>query len=121
MTTTTHITRDAAHCQVQFTASSPRREMCDVTTAMFVINHTSVEMLRWVVARLVTALQMYFTMMTITMVTRDAAHHQVQVTVMSPVGEMWSVTTQHFTTQHTRVAMENVRTVTKTLCVRLRR
>ena len=89
MMTIRNMTRDAAHHPVQVTARSPLREMCDVTTAVFVnIQHTSVEILRWDVTRLVTALQMYFPGMTITMMTRDAAHHQAQVAASSPVGEM---------------------------------
>ena len=79
---------DAAHHQVQVTARSQLREMCDVRTAVFVLNHTSVEILGWEMTRLVIALQMYYLIVTMRHITRDAAHHQVQVTVRSPVGEM---------------------------------
>ena len=80
-------TRDAAHHQDQVTVKSARREMCDVTTAMFAIFHTCAEIRGWVTTRLVTALLMYFPMLT-TSITRDAALHQVKDTVRSPMGEM---------------------------------
>ena len=56
--------KDAVHHQVEVTARSPRREMCDVTTAMFAIFHTCAEIRGWVTTRLVTALLMYSRMMT---------------------------------------------------------
>ena len=83
--TTTTVRKDAAH-QVQVTVRSPGR-VCDVTTAIFVISHTSVEIFGWVVTRLVTALKTYFPGMTSNTGVRDAAHNQVEVTVRSPVRE----------------------------------
>ena len=94
--------------------------MCDVTTAVFVINLTSAEILGWVVTRYVTALQRYFPMTTMSMRTRDAASRQVQGTVRSPVKEMLSVSTQLITTVLTSLAMENVDPV-RGLCVRMKR
>ena len=91
---------NAAHRQVQVTARSPRREMCDVTTVGFVMIHTCVEILGWVVTRLVTALQIYFPVMTIGMMTRDAAHQQVEDSARSPRREMCNVTTVVFVMTH---------------------
>ena len=114
MTSPTGI-RDVAHCQVQLTARSPGGEVVDVRTVMFVMIHTSVEIPGWVVTGLVTALKIHFSMRTIRKA-RDAAHHQVQVTAMSPRREMCDVTRAMFTTKMTSLAMKNAR---RENCVRV--